>query len=74
MPTPEELQALSDDELEALRQAVSEEQIRRHELTNLPAHVDALLQRFVNHGGDPDKIKNPNAYIKGPKPRNPNAG
>lgn len=69
MPTPEELQALTDTELDQLRLNVAQERIRREELAVLPAQVDQLIQRFVDHGGDKSKIRPPESYTR--NPRNP---
>lgn len=66
-PTPTDLQALSDAELHQLRIDVAQERARRDELASLPTDIDALIQRFVDHGGDKTKIKNPQSYVKGPK-------
>ena len=68
-PTPADLQALTDAELVQLRIDVAQERARRDELSSLPVDIDALIQRFVDHGGDKTKIKNPQSYE-----RNPNAG
>lgn len=68
-PTVAELQALTDAELHQLRIDVAQERARRDELSNLPTDIDALIQRFVDHGGDKGKLKPPQSYE-----RNPNAG
>ena len=67
IPTTTELEALPDAELEELRLAVSHELIRREAVTRGPEQIDALIQRFVDQGGDKTKLKNPNSYVKGPK-------
>lgn len=67
LPTDEDLQTLTDTELEEIRLRISHELIRREELTAVPAQIAALTQRFVDHGGDPAKLKNPNSYTRGPK-------
>lgn len=69
-PTPADLQALTDAELVQLRIDVAQERARRDELSSLPVDIDALIQRFVDHGGDKTKIKNPQSYVKGPKAGN----
>ena len=66
-PTPEDLQALNDNQLSQLRLDVAAERARRDELASLPTDIDAMIQRFVDHGGDKTKIKNPQSYVKGPK-------
>lgn len=63
-----DLTTFTDDDLEEHRLAVVQEQIRRQELAALPTQVDVMIQRFVDHGGDKTKIKNPQSYT-----RNPNA-
>lgn len=69
MLTTEELQALSDADFNALQTAVAQESHRRVELITLPTDIDAMTQRFVNHGGDKTKLRNPASYEK--NPRNP---
>ena len=66
-PTPEDLQALNDNQLSQLRLDVAAERARRDELASLPTDIDAMIQRFVDHGGDKTKIKNPQSYVKSPK-------
>lgn len=66
-PTPEQLQQMTDEDLAGLSRDITDEQHRRDDLARVPAAVDALLQRFVDQGGDTAKIKNPNSYVKGPK-------
>lgn len=68
-PTPAELQALTDTELQQLRLDVVQERSRRDELTKLPTDIDALIQRFVDHGGDTARIRDPKTYQKTPPAR-----
>lgn len=67
LPTPEDLETLSVSDLAELRVRVTQEEIRRDELTTIPTQVDLMVQRFVDHGGDKTKLKNPNSYTRGPK-------
>lgn len=71
LPTPEEIQALTDTDLAELYQTVLTERHRRLELPTLPADIDALIQRFVDYGGDKTKLKDPKTYEKAPKDPKP---
>lgn len=73
-PTPEQIQALTDADLEGLRNDVVAEQNRRVEVALLPHQIDVLIQKYVNQGGDKSKIRDPKGYEKGPMPPGPPMG
>ena len=50
--TDTELKALSDDDLDALRIQVLNEQERRQRLSAIPTQVTQLAGQFVADGGD----------------------
>ena len=70
-PTTAQLEQMTDEDLAGLSRDITEEQHRRDDLARVPAAVDALIQRFVDHGGDKTKIKDPKTYEKKPKDEKP---
>lgn len=65
VPTPEQIRSLTNTEFDQLRQLMVEDRTRREVLTQTPAAVDAVLQRFADHGGDMTKIRDPLGYKPG---------
>ena len=49
--------ALNDEELDALRQNVSNEQERRQRLADIPAQVAELARLYSADGGDVSELK-----------------
>lgn len=55
--TPEDLRALTDDDLDTLRRDVLTEQERRAALATIPETVADLAHTYTAGGGDPDTLR-----------------
>lgn len=55
--TMPDLATISDEDLDAHRVAVLNEQERRTRLAQAPAQIAAIKQRYVEDGGDPADLE-----------------
>ena len=56
-----DLTTLTDDDLDALRIDVLNEQERRARLALIPAQIAELTARYIEDGGDPADLQSPGA-------------
>lgn len=61
-PTPEELSQYDDTALQQLSIDLAREESRRRQVQQLPVDIEFQIQRFVDAGGDPARIRNPRDF------------